>query len=65
MDHNPGEQLLDLTEDNYLAESFDTENTVESNKFPLIRLSLIQTATQQFSIENKLGEGGFGPVYKV
>ncbi|XP_074334404.1 cysteine-rich receptor-like protein kinase 15 isoform X1 [Apium graveolens] len=64
LDHNPGEQLLDLTEDNYLDESFDAENKVKSNKFPLIRLSLIQTATQQFSIENKLGEGGFGPVYK-
>nr|XP_017252448.1 PREDICTED: cysteine-rich receptor-like protein kinase 6 [Daucus carota subsp. sativus] len=63
-DDSPGDQLLDLTEDHYMADGFDAENKVESNKFPLIRLSLIQTATQQFSMENKLGEGGFGPVYK-
>lgn len=25
----------------------------------------IATATRNFSSENKLGEGGFGPVYKV
>lgn len=38
---------------------------MESDRFPLIQLDLIQTATQQFSPKNKLGEGGFGPVYKV
>lgn len=26
---------------------------------------VIQAATSDFSEENKLGEGGFGPVYKV
>lgn len=26
---------------------------------------VIRAATTNFSIENKLGEGGFGPVYKV
>eukprot|EP00268_Persea_americana_P067702 TRINITY_DN9348_c1_g1_i3.p1 TRINITY_DN9348_c1_g1~~TRINITY_DN9348_c1_g1_i3.p1 ORF type:complete len:131 (-),score=31.53 TRINITY_DN9348_c1_g1_i3:100-492(-) len=26
---------------------------------------VIRAATNNFSIENKLGEGGFGPVYKV
>ncbi|WOG89935.1 hypothetical protein DCAR_0209176 [Daucus carota subsp. sativus] len=40
------------------------ESIVESDRFPLIQLDLIQTATQQFSPKNKLGEGGFGPVYK-
>lgn len=25
----------------------------------------IRAATHDFSVENKLGEGGFGPVYKV
>ena len=25
----------------------------------------IEAATNRFSIENKLGEGGYGPVYKV
>jgi len=28
-------------------------------------LSTIAKATNNFSIRNKLGEGGFGPVYKV
>lgn len=77
-DYQPGDQLLDLTEDNsqrsdhfldltednQLTESFDGETVVKSNKFPLIRLDVIRTATQQFSVQNKLGEGGFGPVYK-
>jgi len=28
-------------------------------------MNTIQTATNNFSISNKLGQGGFGPVYKV
>jgi hypothetical protein len=28
-------------------------------------LSTLRAATDNFSEENKLGEGGFGPVYKV
>ena len=28
-------------------------------------LSSIQAATNNFADQNKLGEGGFGPVYKV
>ena len=30
-----------------------------------ISLSKVVKATNNFSIDNKLGEGGFGPVYKV
>ncbi|XP_050942706.1 G-type lectin S-receptor-like serine/threonine-protein kinase At4g27290 isoform X6 [Cucumis melo] len=33
-------------------------------ELPLFDLSLINSATNNFSIDNKLGEGGFGPVYK-
>ncbi|GAY54133.1 hypothetical protein CUMW_154320 [Citrus unshiu] len=36
----------------------------ESQEFPLFPLHLAVEATQHFSDENKLGEGGFGPVYK-
>ncbi|XP_058072803.1 cysteine-rich receptor-like protein kinase 10 [Magnolia sinica] len=33
-------------------------------ELPIINLAAIQAATANFSNENKLGEGGFGPVYK-
>ena len=46
------------------------ENIAESTKgddmeLPLFDLVAIEEATNNFSNENKLGEGGFGPVYKV
>lgn len=34
-------------------------------EFPLFNFSCISIATNNFSEENKLGKGGFGPVYKV
>lgn len=34
-------------------------------EIPLFDLSTMNGATDNFSIQNKLGEGGFGPVYKV
>ncbi|KAH9782630.1 retrovirus-related pol polyprotein from transposon RE1 [Citrus sinensis] len=37
---------------------------VESQELPFFPLDLIHEATHNFSNENKLGEGGFGPVYK-
>ncbi|XP_076897043.1 G-type lectin S-receptor-like serine/threonine-protein kinase At4g27290 [Bidens hawaiensis] len=33
-------------------------------ELPVFSLSTISRATDKFSIDNKLGEGGFGPVYK-
>ncbi|XP_059665743.1 G-type lectin S-receptor-like serine/threonine-protein kinase B120 [Cornus florida] len=48
----------------YDIENLEGENGVNSQELPLIQLDIIQAATQQFSEENKLGEGGFGPVYK-
>ena len=32
---------------------------------PMFSFASVSAATNNFSIENKLGEGGFGPVYKV
>lgn len=32
---------------------------------PTLDLSTIDNATRNFSVNNILGEGGFGPVYKV
>ena len=37
----------------------------EVDQFPLFSFSSVSTATNKFSDTNKLGEGGFGPVYKV
>ena len=34
-------------------------------ELPFFDLSTIKKATDNFSSNNKLGEGGFGPVYKV
>ncbi|GJU14067.1 G-type lectin S-receptor-like serine/threonine-protein kinase [Tanacetum coccineum] len=36
----------------------------EAMELPLFRFSTVAKATNIFSPENKLGEGGFGPVYK-
>ncbi|XP_024028011.1 G-type lectin S-receptor-like serine/threonine-protein kinase At4g27290 [Morus notabilis] len=36
----------------------------EDMELPLFNLSSITAATENFSMDNKLGEGGFGPVYR-
>ncbi|KAJ7948541.1 S-receptor-like serine/threonine-protein kinase [Quillaja saponaria] len=43
---------------------YTSEEQKEDLELPLIDLSKIATATNNFSMDNKLGEGGFGPVYK-
>ncbi|KAF6156812.1 hypothetical protein GIB67_017346, partial [Kingdonia uniflora] len=48
------------TEDNESTE----ENENDDLEIPLFDLATITTSTDNFSDENKLGEGGFGPVYK-
>lgn len=40
-------------------------NLKDDLDLPLFTLSTITKATSNFSAENKLGEGGFGSVYKV
>lgn len=37
----------------------------EEFKLPLFGLATIAAATKNFSDENMIGQGGFGPVYKV
>lgn len=52
-----------------LRHNSEQEETKETDKedveLPLIDLDTIVTATNNFSINNKLEEGGFGPVYKM
>ncbi|KAG2688179.1 hypothetical protein I3760_09G083100 [Carya illinoinensis] len=44
--------------------NFQERYDPQAQDFPYIELSSIQAATDNFSDSNKLGEGGFGPVYK-
>ncbi|KAI9186944.1 hypothetical protein LWI28_022524 [Acer negundo] len=41
-----------------------TDHKIEDLELPLFKLNTIANATNNFSFNNKLGEGGFGPVYK-
>ena len=41
------------------------EDVHESFELPIYEFKQIIAATDNFSYRNKLGEGGFGPVYKV
>lgn len=52
------------TEKTTLTEEKD-EGRHDDLELPFFDLTTILKATNNFSIENKLGEGGFGPVYKV
>ncbi|KAI7732788.1 hypothetical protein M8C21_024408 [Ambrosia artemisiifolia] len=42
----------------------ETRNGDEQLELPVFGLSTVLKATNNFSMNNKLGEGGFGPVYK-
>jgi len=40
-------------------------NQLSKAELPFFNFSCMSSATNNFSEENKLGQGGFGPVYKV
>ncbi|KAJ9169037.1 hypothetical protein P3X46_020506 [Hevea brasiliensis] len=48
----------------HLSKITREEMPMNSQDFPLIPFNIIYEATKHFSDEAKLGEGGFGPVYK-
>ena len=52
---------------NFVTFSFFPEKKKqhEDLELPLLDLAATARATNNFSVYNKLGEGGFGPVYKV
>ncbi|KDO38163.1 hypothetical protein CISIN_1g037365mg [Citrus sinensis] len=74
--HTSGEDLMMFDLDlNLKANNVNIELPVNSkltkrnkkkevDQFPLFSFSSVSTATNRFSDANKLGEGGFGPVYK-
>lgn len=47
-----------MTDGHHVEEGTSTDSL-------LINLSILKSATRNFSDANKLGQGGFGPVYKV
>jgi hypothetical protein len=55
--------MEDKSENVILAEKEDEDGRCLD--LPFFNLSTIIDATNDFSNDNKLGEGGFGPVYKV
>ena len=40
-------------------------NQVKVQELPLFNFEKLASATNNFHLSNKLGEGGFGPVYRV
>ena len=40
-------------------------NEVKLQDLPIFNFEKLATATNNFHLSNKLGQGGFGPVYKV
>ncbi|CBI20447.3 unnamed protein product, partial [Vitis vinifera] len=47
------------------TEGGETNEGREHLEIPLFDLDTLLNATNKFSSDNKLGEGGFGPVYKA
>ncbi|GMP52749.1 hypothetical protein CsSME_00018451 [Camellia sinensis var. sinensis] len=45
-------------------QGYNDKSQKEDLELPLFDLAVIANSTNSFSIDNKLGEGGFGPVYK-
>ncbi|XP_074380182.1 G-type lectin S-receptor-like serine/threonine-protein kinase At4g27290 isoform X2 [Apium graveolens] len=46
------------------TKEFNSESHKEDLDLPFFRLSTLAEATNHFAISNKLGQGGFGPVFK-
>ena len=43
----------------------DNLNQVKIQELPLFNFEKLASATNNFHLSNKLGQGGFGPVYRV
>ncbi|CAL5410902.1 unnamed protein product [Camellia sinensis] len=61
------DQLYDIGDPNNIDvqhQNFQARDNLNSQNFPFFDLSTLSAATDNFSDTNKLGQGGFGPVYK-
>lgn len=56
--------LVETHEDKFGHDSENNSNK-EDLELPLFSFATLLKATNNFSLNNKLGDGGFGPVYKV
>ena len=59
------DSTLPYFEDSPSRRDLDGTRRNSNSNLPLFNLRTIIAATDNFSIANKLGQGGFGPVYKV
>lgn len=48
-----------------MLQKFQALNNLDPQEFPFFPMESVRVATNDFSDSNKLGQGGFGPVYKV
>ncbi|XP_057499034.1 cysteine-rich receptor-like protein kinase 10 isoform X2 [Actinidia eriantha] len=48
----------------FLNQCLNGMDSINCEEFPFIDLATLNVATENFSNSNKLGQGGFGPVYK-
>lgn len=48
-----------------MLQKFQALKNLDPQEFPFIPIESVRVATNDFSDSNKLGQGGFGPVYKV
>ncbi|KAK1396723.1 hypothetical protein POM88_006586 [Heracleum sosnowskyi] len=63
----PQVQLPEISEhrDPYaMLQKFQALKNLDPQEFPFIPIESVRVATDDFSNSNKLGQGGFGPVYK-
>lgn len=64
----PRERSQDLLLNEVVISSkkeYSSESNIDDLELPLFDFSTLAMATNNFSDENKLGQGGFGSVYKV